>query len=60
VHVKEILEHGEMRSPIIKREIVEIEKEPEEVEEDEVPKKTGEDDDKGDLAGEEAPAPSPA
>jgi cell division protease FtsH len=60
VHVLEILEHGEMRSPIVKREIIEPEPEPEEDSEDDVAKKADGDDDKGDLAGEEAPAPSPA
>jgi cell division protease FtsH len=60
VHVNEILEHGEMRSPIIKREIVEPKPESEEDSDEEVAKKTDEDEDKGDLAGEEAPAPTPA
>jgi len=60
VHVLEILEHGEMRSPIIKREIIEPEPEPDEDSDDEVSKQTEEDDDTGGLAGEEAPAPSPA
>ena len=60
IHVKEILEHGEMRSPIIKREIAKPEPESEDDEGDEVAKKQDEDDDRGDLAGEEAPAPSPA
>ena len=54
----EIIEHGEMRSPIIKREIPAEELEEDE-EEGEVPKKhTKEDDDNGGLAGEEAPAPA--
>jgi cell division protease FtsH len=60
VHVQEILDHGEMRSPIIKREIIEPEAEPEEDSDDEVAKQAEEDDDKGDLSGEEAAAPSPA
>jgi cell division protease FtsH len=58
-HVDEILEFGEMRSPVITRQPAEPEPEPES--EDEEPKaKPKEDDDQGDLAGEEAPAPSPA
>ena len=57
-HVLEIIEFGEIRSPIVKREIVVDEPEEEEVV-DEKPKKVAkEDDDKGDLAGEEAPAPA--
>jgi cell division protease FtsH len=60
VHVQEILDHGEMRSPIIKREIIESEAEPEEDSDDEVAKQAEEDDDQGDLSGEEAAAPSPA
>jgi cell division protease FtsH len=60
IHVKEILEHGEIRSPIIKREIIDPEPEEEDDSDEEVAKKTDEDDDKGDLAGEEAAAPSPA
>ena len=47
-------------SPIIKREIIEPEPEPDEDSDDEVSKQTEEDDDTGGLAGEEAPAPSPA
>jgi cell division protease FtsH len=59
-HVHEILEFGEIRSPIIKREPVEPEGEEEE-EDAEEPKKTAkEEDDKGGLAGEEAPAGAPA
>jgi hypothetical protein len=49
-----------MRSPIIKRAIIESEAEPEEDADEEVAKQANEDDDKGDLAGEEAAAPSPA
>ena len=57
-HVLEIIEHGEMRSPIIKREIS-VEELDEDEEEDEVPKKLAkEGDDSGGLAGEEAPAPA--
>lgn len=58
-HVNEILEFGEMRSPIIKRVIAEPEPEPDAVD-DETESQAKEDDDKGDLSGEEAPAPSPA
>lgn len=58
-HVHEILEHGEMRSPIIKR--AEPEPEPEEASEEEEKKKAAkEDDKKGGLSGEEAPAGAPA
>ena len=57
-HVLEIIEHGEMRSPIIKREIS-VEELDEDEEEDEVPKKLAkEGDDSGGLAGEEAPSPA--
>lgn len=59
-HVHEILEHGEIRSPIVKR--AEPEPEPEEAAEDEDEKKKAakEDEDKGGLAGDEAPAGAPA
>jgi cell division protease FtsH len=57
-HVLEIIEHGEMRSPIVKREIVVDESEEEEEEEDKPKKTAKEDDEKGGLAGEEAPAPA--
>jgi cell division protease FtsH len=58
-HVHEILEFGEMRSPIVKREIVADEPDSEEdVEESE--KKLKKDDDQGDLAGDTVPSPSPA
>lgn len=58
-HVLEIIEHGEMRSPIVKREITPVESDDDEEETDDEPKKvTEEDDDKGGLAGEEAPAPA--
>jgi len=58
-HVNEILEFGEMRSPIVKREIVEPEAEPDE-DSSESEKKAKQDEDKGDLSGEEAPAGAPA
>jgi cell division protease FtsH len=58
-HVHEILEFGEIRSPIIKREIV-AEAPEEEASEDEPKKITTEDEDKGGLAGDEAPAGAPA
>lgn len=58
-HVLEILEHGEIRSPIIKREITEPEPEAK-AEESSAKKKPREDKDKGGLAGEEAPVGSPA
>jgi len=58
-HVHEILEFGEIRSPIVKREPAEPE--PEAEEDAEEPKKTTKKDgDKGGLAGEEAPAGAPA
>ncbi len=59
-HVHEILEFGEIRSPILKREIAPPE--PEEAEEEEAEKKRtpGEEKDKGGLAGEEAAAGAPA
>ena len=59
VHVLEIIEHGEMRSPIIKREIPEPEEEVDE-ESEEVKKPVADKKDDGDLAGEEAPAGAPA
>ncbi|MDQ8193448.1 ATP-dependent zinc metalloprotease FtsH [Coraliomargarita sp. SDUM461004] len=58
VHVLEIIEHGEMRSPIVKREIVAEEPEEDEGSDDKPKKVNKEDDDKGSLAGEEAPAPA--
>lgn len=58
-HVNEILEFGEMRSPIIKRIVAEPESEPDSADEASQPE-AKEDDDQGDLSGEEAPAPSPA
>jgi cell division protease FtsH len=58
-HVHEIIEYGEMRSPIVKREAPDPE--PEEPSEEEDKKKAAkEDDDKGGLSGEEAPAGAPA
>jgi cell division protease FtsH len=60
VHVKEILDHGKMLSPVIKREIEAVEPEPEEADAGAIETKTGEDDDKDGLAADEAPAPSPA
>lgn len=57
-HVLEIIEHGEMRSPIVKRIIADPEPEEEETPETEAEKKAKEDDDKGGLAGSEAPAPA--
>lgn len=58
-HVHEILEHGEIRSPIIKREIPEADAEEEE-EESDVKKAASEKKDKSGLAGDEAPAGAPA
>ena len=58
-HVHEILEFGEIRSPIIKREIPEPEDEEDEEEAD-VKKAASEKNDEGGLAGEEAPAGAPA
>jgi cell division protease FtsH len=59
-HVHEILEFGEMRSPIVKREIVPDEPEPEEEAEGLKKKADKEGDDQDGLAGEASPAPSPA
>ena len=57
-HVLEIIEHGEMRSPIVKREIP-VEELEEDEEEGEVPKKPAKKDgDNGGLTGDEAPAPA--
>ena len=57
-HVLEIIEHGEMRSPIVKREIP-VEELEEDEEKGEVPKKPKkEDNDNSGLSGEEAPAPA--
>ncbi|NBB79403.1 MAG: ATP-dependent zinc metalloprotease FtsH [Verrucomicrobia bacterium] len=58
-HIHEIIEYGEIRSPITKREVVEPE--PEEEEPAEEAKKKAKKDDKNDgLSGEEAPAGAPA
>ena len=59
-HVHEILEHGEIRSPITKREIAEPEPEEEEEEEADAEKPATEKKDDGGLAGDEAPAGAPA
>ena len=57
-HVLEIIEHGEMRSPIVKREIL-VEELEEDEEDGEVPNEpSNEDDNNGGLAGEEAPVPA--
>ncbi|MGB0413935.1 MAG: ATP-dependent zinc metalloprotease FtsH [Coraliomargarita sp.] len=58
-HVKEILEHGELRSPVIKRELAAPEAE-EESDEEEEKKPENKDQDDGGLAGEQAPAGAPA
>ena len=60
VHVKEILDHGKMLSPVIKREIEAVEPEPEEADAGAIETMTGDDDNKDGLAADEAPAPSPA
>jgi len=57
-HVHEILEHGEIRSPIIKRIIPDPEPESKEVEE--TKKAAAGKKEKGGLAGDEAPAGAPA
>ena len=59
-HVHEILEHGEIRSPIIKRDIPEEEPEEKPSEADKKKKAAKENEDKGGLAGDEAPAGAPA
>jgi len=58
-HVHEILKYGEIRSEVIKREAPEPTEEFEE-EEPEAKKKSGEEKNKGGLAGDEAPAGAPA
>ncbi|MGJ8654040.1 MAG: ATP-dependent zinc metalloprotease FtsH [Opitutaceae bacterium] len=58
-HVLEIIEHGEMRSPIVKRIIAEPEPEPEDDTESHE-EKSEKDDSKGDLASGEEPAAAPA
>ncbi|MGB0743764.1 MAG: ATP-dependent zinc metalloprotease FtsH [Opitutales bacterium] len=60
VHVLEIIEHGEMRSPIVKREIVDPEPEEEASEEAGDKKRASDKKDDGNLAGDEAPAAAPA
>ena len=59
-HVHEILQYGEMRSPIVKREITPPEPDEDDDEEEERKKKQKEEEDDGDLAGDEAPAGAPA
>jgi cell division protease FtsH len=59
-HVHEILEHGEIRSPIVKRESPEPESEESEEEAEEKKKAAAEDKVKGGLAGDEVPAGAPA
>jgi cell division protease FtsH len=58
-HVQEILEFGEIRSPVIKREPLAEESEPSEAAK-EVDKAVDDSKDKGDLAGDEAPVGAPA
>lgn len=58
-HVKELLEFGELRSPVIKREVTTQEPEDESGEEEEK-KPENKDQDDGGLAGEQAPAGAPA
>lgn len=60
-HVHEILEKGEILSPVVKRENPDPNEEPEvEPEEASGKKKTKEDEDESGLAGDEAPAGAPA
>ena len=59
IHVHEILEHGEIRSPIIKREIPEPEVE-EDAPDENTKKEAAEKKKDGEIAGEEAPAGAPA
>ena len=58
-HVYEILEHGEIRSPILKRESSDEAIQELDSDESVSPQNESKDDDAG-LAGEEAPAASPA
>jgi cell division protease FtsH len=58
-HVQEILEHGEIRSPVIKRENVVAEPEPGEADA-EAKEPEVKETDEGDLAGESTPAGAPA
>ena len=61
IHVKEILEHGEIRSPIVKRKLVEAEPDEEKTKDKKAEKKNSkEGKDKDGLIGEETPAVSPA
>ena len=59
IHVKEILEHGEIRSPIIKRQATdseaEIEADADQISDKKVKKK---DDGEEGLVGDESPAPA--
>ena len=57
-HVLEIIEHGEMRSPIVKRVIALEEPKEEQVADDASKEAAKKDDDEGGLSGEEAPAPA--
>ena len=59
-HVHEIIEFGEIRSPITKREIVEPEPEEEEVAPEDSKQKSKKDAKDDGLSGEEAPAGAPA
>lgn len=59
-HVAEILEHGEIKSPVIKREVVEEDSESEEDDDKAKTAPTEESNDKDDLAGEQTPAGAPA
>ena len=58
-HVQEILEYGEMRSPVVKRETIAADPEPEEQDADAKEPEAKKADD-GDLAGESTPAGAPA
>ena len=58
-HVKEILKHGEIRSPIIKRQIIETEAESDEtIDQSSDKKEKNEDDGKEGLIGDSSPAPA--
>ena len=59
-HVSEILEFGEIRSPVTKRSLTEVEPQADADQEASTPPPVKEDDDHGNLAGDETPAPSPA
>lgn len=60
IHVKEILEFGEIRSSVIKRKILEPDPEQEEASKQTVDQPIKPDDDSDGLTGEQAPAASPA